>query len=71
MTLKGTLAKYPGCVHWHFKRDRQPGTLEITLWDREGKVWFPTRPGRTGGWVEDSIERIRQSLEQRLAALGE
>jgi hypothetical protein len=26
LTLKGTLAKYPGCIHWHFKRGRERGT---------------------------------------------
>ena len=28
--LKRTLASYPGSIHWHFKKDRQKGILEIT-----------------------------------------
>jgi hypothetical protein len=30
--MKGTLAKYPGCVHWHYKKPRVSGTLEVTSW---------------------------------------
>ena len=30
---KGTLAGYPGCIHWHFKLGTQKGTLEITWWE--------------------------------------
>jgi len=30
--LKGTLVSYPGCTHWHLKKDKQKGTLEITWW---------------------------------------
>jgi hypothetical protein len=29
-TLKGTLASYQGSVHWHFKKGKQRGTLELT-----------------------------------------
>jgi hypothetical protein len=42
LTLKGTLAKYSGCVHWHFKKHKQAGTLESTWWERNtacGSKW--------------------------------
>lgn len=38
--LKGTLASYPGCVHWHFKKDKEKGILEITWWESENRLWF-------------------------------
>jgi hypothetical protein len=31
VTMKGTVAAYPGSVHWHLKRGKEPGTLEVTL----------------------------------------
>jgi len=37
-TLKGPLAKYPGSVHWHFKKGKQRGTLEITLWKAQRRL---------------------------------
>lgn len=67
MTLKGTLAKYPGCVYWHFRKDNQRGTLEITLWNRARRIWFTVQSKRSGPWIEESIGRIKQAVESRLA----
>jgi hypothetical protein len=30
--MKDTLGKYPGCIHWHYKKKGVSGTLEVTLW---------------------------------------
>jgi dihydroxyacetone kinase-like protein len=35
VTLKGTLKKYPGCIHWHLKREGERGTLEMTWSPRD------------------------------------
>ena len=51
-TLKGTLAQYPGCVHWHVKQGRERGTLEITFWPAERRLWFKVAEGRRGEWME-------------------
>jgi hypothetical protein len=45
--LKGTLATYPGCIHWHFKQDKK-GTLEISWWESENRLWFKVTKGRVG-----------------------
>jgi hypothetical protein len=37
-TLKGTLVSYRGSVHWHFKRGRQTGTLEVTWWESKHRL---------------------------------
>ena len=47
-SLKGTLAQYPNCVHWHFKKGREPGTLEITWWAKENQLWFKVASGQIG-----------------------
>src|SRR4030095_7866814 len=39
-TLKGTLVRYQGSVHWHFKKDKLKGTLEITWWESKNRLWF-------------------------------
>src|SRR5688572_17769732 len=62
-TLKGTLAGYPGCVHWHFKKGSQKGILEITWWELEGRLWFKVAYNRTGDWMEDSIPLLKDQIE--------
>ena len=49
LTLNGTLKQYPGCVHWHYKRGSEPGTLEITLWAVKRRLWFKVSAGSAGG----------------------
>ena len=66
-SLKGSLSKYPGCIHWHFKRDGQRGTLEITLWTNVRRIWFSIHTGRTGAWIEETVARLKQDLEKDLA----
>ena len=64
--LKGTLASYPGCVHWHYKKDRQKGTLEITWWEVENRLWFKVAKGRTGEWIDEALEKLKKEIEVSL-----
>src|ERR1700744_6724933 len=64
ITMKATLAKYPGSIHWHLKRGRERGTLEITLWPRENRLWFSMQDGRQAEWVMESAQQIRNELEK-------
>jgi hypothetical protein len=63
LTLKGTLAKYPHCVHWHYKKGNERGTLEITWWEKENRLWFKVAAGRTGAWMEETMARLKNRLE--------
>jgi hypothetical protein len=63
-TLKGTLAKYSGSVHWHFKRCGQKGTLEITWWENKHRLWFKVAENRTGTWIEDIIPVLKEQIEK-------
>ena len=63
-TLKGTLASYPGCVHWHFKKGRLKGILEITWWEQEGRLWFKVAQNRRGDWIEASIPILKAQIER-------
>lgn len=65
-TLKGTLAGYPGSIHWHLKKGIQKGVLEITWWETEHCLWFKVSENRTGQWIEDSIPRLKQQIEASL-----
>jgi hypothetical protein len=66
LTRKGTLSSYPGCVHWHFKKDRQPGTLELTWWERENRLWFKVAEGRRANWINETVEKLRAQIERAL-----
>ena len=66
--LKATLAKYPGSVHWHYRRDRERGTLEITLWPEQSRLWFKVSRGRAGVWIEELLPRLSEALAAALTA---
>jgi hypothetical protein len=65
-TLKGTLASYPGSVHWHFKKGKQKGILEITWWQSKNRLWFKVAGGRTGKWIEESMPQIKEEIQKLL-----
>ena len=65
-TLKGTLAGYPGCVHWHFRRGRQKGILEMTWWEMEHRLWFKVADHRKATWIEEDLPVLKKKIEQAL-----
>ena len=65
-TLKGTLVSYPGSIHWHFKQGKQSGTLEITWWESEHRLWFKVASGRTSEWILKSIPQLKEQIEKLL-----
>ncbi len=66
MTMKDTLLKYPGCIHWHFKKDSQRGTIEITLWEKTHRIWFSVQSGRTGDWIKETVKKLKIALEKSI-----
>jgi hypothetical protein len=67
-TMKGTLRSYPGSEHWHYKLGRQPGTLEVTLWPAQRRLWLSVQAGRTAEWIDPLVEPLREEIQQRLHA---
>jgi hypothetical protein len=65
-TLKGTLAKYPDSLHWHFKKGKQKGTLEITWWGRKNRLWFKVADGRTGPWIDETMPQMKEEIQKVL-----
>ena len=63
VTLKGTLAQYPACVHWHLKRGAEKGVLEMTLWPAGRRLWFKVGDHRRGDWMTTTIAQLKQVLE--------
>lgn len=65
-TLKGRLVRYPRSTHWHFKRSKQKGTLEITWQERENRLWFKVARGRASEWINESLPRLKEQIEKSL-----
>jgi|SRR5215207_5388237 len=63
---KGTLASYPGSIHWHFKMGTQKGTLEITWWEAKNRLWLKVAKGRMGNWMTENITMFKKKIENSL-----
>ena len=61
--LKGTLKSYPGSIHWHYKKAKARGTLEITWWAAGPRLWIKVAAGRSAGWIEETIPILKERLE--------
>jgi hypothetical protein len=66
-SLKCSLRAYPGCVHWHFRKPHETGTLEVTMWPARRRVWLSVQSGRRAAWISRSLKKIKMSLQRELA----
>ncbi|HTV40493.1 MAG TPA: hypothetical protein VMF08_07960 [Candidatus Sulfotelmatobacter sp.] len=66
ITLKTTLGRYPGSTHWHVKSGNARGTLEITLWPKQGRAWFSIQNGRKAGWIQPKITTLKRQFVETL-----
>jgi hypothetical protein len=63
LTLKTTLAQHPESVHWHFKKGRERGVLEVTWAPDRRRLWFKIAAGRSAPCQEDAGPRLKLALE--------
>jgi hypothetical protein len=66
LAMKGSLASYPGCVHWHYKRQKRKGTLELTLFARDRRVWAKVQDGRKASWIDEELPGLQAAIEGSL-----
>jgi hypothetical protein len=66
VTLRAELKSFPGSTHWHLKQGRHPGTLEITWWPKERKLWIKVQAGRTATWIDELAPRLKRKIEAHL-----
>ena len=66
--MKGELAGFPGSIHWHYKKKDVSGTLELTLWPAEKKMWAQAQAGRKADWIFEELPSLRRSIEAALRA---
>jgi hypothetical protein len=60
-----TLAQYPSCIHWHFKRGGGRGKLEVTYWPDRNKACLACPSGREADWIGPVIYEFRSLVKMR------
>jgi GT2 family glycosyltransferase len=66
VAMKGSLSTYPGCIHWHYKNGDQKGTLELTLYLPERRIWAKIQDGRKAPWIDDLLPSLQKAVEMKL-----
>ena len=66
VAMKTTLATFPGSIHWHYKNQNEKGTLELTVFPRDQRVWAQVQDGRKAAWIEPVLPKIRRDVEREL-----
>jgi hypothetical protein len=64
--IKRTLESRPGYIHWHYKRDSESGTLEVSLWPKESRIWFSVHDNRKGSWTDECADRLVAAARRAL-----
>lgn len=72
ITMKSTLKKYPGCVHWHLKKRDERGILEVTWWPRmqekkPPRLWLSVHGNRNADWIFQLMPRLKTLIEKQMA----
>lgn len=68
VTLRASLRKFPGCIHWHLKRGREAGTLEVTFWPKEHRAWFTIQGARKAAWIEVELPLLDNAIQRQLGS---
>ena len=61
--IQGSLAKYPGSIHWHFGRTGHSGTLEVTFMPNIPRCWISVHENRNADWVRLAVIDFKSRLE--------
>jgi hypothetical protein len=65
ITSDGKLGKFPGSRHWHLKRPKSTGTLELTYWPQQERFWVTYHSNRIGdGWVAEIAPQFAAHLSE-------
>ncbi|HEU5314907.1 MAG TPA: hypothetical protein VFX49_02270 [Chloroflexota bacterium] len=62
VALKGTARAHPGSIHWHLKRGRERGTLEVTLWPSQRRLWLSVHDNRGAPWIDEMLPDLKEAL---------
>lgn len=66
IAMKSPLASYPGSTHWHYKNGKEKGTLELTLFPRDRRIWAQVQSGRKAPWIDAMLPEVQRRIERAL-----
>jgi len=58
------LRSYPGATHWHIRRLGTKGTLELTYWPMQSRLWFAIHANRRAEWIAPAIDDLMARMMQ-------
>jgi len=61
VAMKTSLASFPSSVHWHCKNKKEKGTLELTAFARDRRIWAQVQSGRKAPWIEIFCHGFRRT----------
>jgi hypothetical protein len=64
--VKKPAASHRGSTHWHFKKGTEKGTLEVTYWPQERRLWVSVHANRSSGWTSKESAEVKSALESEL-----
>jgi hypothetical protein len=63
IAMRGTLKRFPGCIHWHLRRvEAISGTIEVTFVPRTHEAWISVQSGRDAEWIDAVISGITRAV---------
>jgi len=63
LKARKSLRRYPGSTHWHFKKEEERGTLEVTFLEKERRLWLSVHSNRTGTWTTAAMRDLKSRFE--------
>jgi len=62
ITMRTELKSIDANAHWHLKKGKEKGVLEITLMLLTGEVILSCKDNRGGDWIEGAIYQLKKDL---------
>lgn len=66
VAMKAAMASFPGSIHWHYKNKKEKGTLELTVFPRDRRIWAQVQSGRKAPWIEIFLPRVQKDMEREI-----
>jgi hypothetical protein len=61
--LRGTLARYPGSLHWRLAAPTARDTLEVTYWPARNRLWLSIQAGWGADWIPQAVPGLQAALD--------
>lgn len=62
----GTLKSFPGSRHWHLRRAKMPGVMEVTYRQEANQLWVSVHDNRDGGWARRACPNFARALARQV-----